>query len=136
MNTRVSTTRTPNQHRFVIFGAVLLAFLAALAYLLIAQHILAIGEYSQTEGPAGIIYAAAGCYLVGGLLILTRRRWLWLIGAVINALVILFFLQMYQHRPSILFSPGGIVTKAAQLFLEVLLVYLIFTFRSHSQSAK
>ena len=48
-------------------------------------------------------------------------------GAVINALVILFFFSMYQERPAVLLSPGGIVSKAAQILLEVGLIYLIVT---------
>jgi hypothetical protein len=63
--------------------------------------------------------------LIGGLLILLRRRWLWIIGAVINALVILFFVQLYQNRPVVFFSPGGLVSKAAQQLLETALLYLI-----------
>jgi hypothetical protein len=70
---------------------------------------------------------AAGSYLLGGLLILVHSRWLWIVGAVINALVILFFVMAYQNRPTVMFSPGGLATKAAQLLLEVSLLYLIIT---------
>ena len=66
-----------------------------------------------------IIYVAAGCYLVGGLLILLRNRWLLLFGAFINAMVILFFFSMYQARPEVMFSPGGLVSKLAQILLEI-----------------
>jgi hypothetical protein len=59
-------------------------------------------------------------------LVLARLRWLWIAGAVMNALVMLFFFLMYLERPSVLLSPGGIMTKAAQLLLEVSLIYLIF----------
>jgi hypothetical protein len=107
--------------------AVVLAFLVALAYLLIGYNMLAVGDLQTNERPATIIYVSAGSCLIGGLLILTRRRWLWILGAVINALVILFFFQMYQERPGVLFSPGGLVSKAAQLLLEVGLLYLIVT---------
>ncbi len=34
-----------------------------------------------------------------------------------NALVMLFFLRLYLNRPAVLFSPGGAVTKIAQLLL-------------------
>jgi len=84
-----------------------------------------VGDITAEEGPAGITYVAAGSYLVGGLLILLRRRWLWVMGAVINALVILFFFTRYQARPAVLLSPAGIVSKAAQILLEVGLIYLI-----------
>ena len=56
-----------------------------------------------------------------------RRRWLWISGAVINALVMLFFFRLYQDRPTVMFSRGGIVTKAPQLLLEATLIYLIVT---------
>ena len=46
---------------------------------------------------------------------------------MINALVILFFVMAYQNRPTVMFSPGGLATKAAQLLLEVSLLYLIIT---------
>jgi hypothetical protein len=77
------------------------------------------------EKPPAIIYVAAGCYLLGGLLILLRRRWLLIFGAGINALVILFFFRMYQDRPAVMFSPGGLVSKIAQILLEVTLLYII-----------
>lgn len=109
----------------VIWLDVALALAAAVAYLLIGWRILAVGDLAAADAPAAIIYAAAGCYALGGLLILARRRWLWSIGATINALVILFFIMAYQHRPEVLFSPGGLTTKAAQLLLEAGLLSLI-----------
>jgi len=112
--------------------AVALALLVALAYTLIAQGILPIGDLTHVEGPAGIIYTAAGCYLLGGLLILLRRRWLWIVGAIMNGLSILFFVRMYQDKPAVLFSPGGLVSKAAQLLLELILAYLIVTYSRRS----
>jgi hypothetical protein len=54
---------------------------------------------------------------------------LWIVGAVINALVILFFFLGYQDRPAVMFSAGGMASKAAELLLEVCLLYLIVTYR-------
>ncbi len=68
---------------------------------------------------------AAGCYLLTGLLILTCNRWLLLFEAFINAMIILFFFNLYQNRPAVIFSPGGLVSKNAQILLEVALVYAI-----------
>ncbi len=39
---------------------------------------------------------------------------------------------MYQGGPEVMFSPRGIVTKAAQLLLEVVLVFMIVTNGSRS----
>ena len=64
---------------------------------------------------------------ISALLILLRRRGLWIFGLVMNTLVLLFFFQMYQARPAVIFSPGGLATKAAQILLEVTLIGIIFT---------
>lgn len=105
--------------------AVGLALIAALSYLLIQLGVLAVGDLKPSEQPPVIVFMAAGCYVLGGLLILLRRRWLWIVGAIINALVILFFAMAYVHRPSVMFSAGGLTTKIAELLLEVCLLVLI-----------
>jgi hypothetical protein len=117
----------------VMWLAVVLALIAALSYMMIQLGMLGVGDLQPTEGPPAIVYVAAGSYLLGGLLILVRRRWLWIVGAVINALVILFFIMAYMHRPAVIFSPGGLATKAAQLLLEACLLYLIITVWHHSR---
>ena len=119
----------------VMWLAVALALVAAVSYLLIQLGILGVGDLKTAEGPAAIVYVAAGSYLLGALLILVRRRWLWIIGAVINALVILFFVMMYLNRPAVMFSPGGLTTKIAQLLLEVCLLALILAGWLHSRQA-
>jgi hypothetical protein len=83
------------------------------------------GEKAQ---PA-IVYAAAGCYLTGGLLILLRKRWLWIVGLIANTFVIAIFFLAYNQKPEIVFSFPGLVTKIAQILLEVGLIYLIATFQ-------
>lgn len=102
-----------------------LALAAALAYVLIGLGVLGVGDVARDAGPANITYVAAGCYFLGGLLILLRRRGLLIFGLAMNTLVLLFFFQMYQARPAVIFSPGGLMTKAAQLLLEVSLLYVI-----------
>jgi hypothetical protein len=119
---------------WVMWLAVALALFAALSYLLIQLSMLGVGDL-QTAGAPAIPLVAAGCYLIGGLLILVRRRWLWTAGAVINAFVILIFLMAYLNRPLVMFSAGGLATKIAQVLLEGCLLYLIVTDwrRAHHQ---
>ncbi len=109
----------------VLWLAVGLALLAACCYLLIQLGVLGVGDLPTSQQPATIVYVAAGSYLLGSLLILLRRRWLWITGAVINALVMVFFFMAYLGRPAVMFSPGGLATKGAQLLLEVCLLWLI-----------
>jgi hypothetical protein len=111
----------------VVWLVVGMALVTAVIYIMMDLNWLAVGDIGLDERPSGIIYVAAGSYLVGGLLILLRRRWLWVMVAVINALVMLFFFSMYQDRPAVLLSPGGIISKVAQILLEVGLIYLIVT---------
>ncbi|MGE5464083.1 MAG: hypothetical protein ACM3PS_12050 [Syntrophothermus sp.] len=122
MNT--SKPQNSNQTR-ILWIAVGLAILTALVYLLMAWNILGVGDLQMDERPAGIIYFAAGCYLVGGLLILLRNRWLLLFGAFINLMVVMFFFNLYQGRPAVIFSPGGLTSKITQILLEIALIYMI-----------
>jgi hypothetical protein len=110
----------------LMWTAVALAFFAAIFYILMEFNILSVGDLRADEKPAGIIYFAAGCYIFGGLFILLRKRGLLIFGAVINALVIFFFFAAYQNRPTVIFSAGGLVSKAVQILLEIALLYLIF----------
>ena len=103
-----------------------LALITALVYVLVGLGVLAVGDAASAEDGVNMAYVAAGCYFLGGLLIVLRRRGLWILGLVMNTLVMLFFFQMYQARPAVIFSPGGLATKIAQLLLEVTLIYLIF----------
>ena len=114
---------TPNHIRMT-WIAVGLAIFTALAYVLMALNLLGVGDLRMDERPAAIIYVAAGCYLLGGLLILFRNRWLLIFGAVVNAMVILFFFSLYQDRPAVMSSPGGLASKIAQILLEVTLIYI------------
>lgn len=120
-----ATQSTNNNSIRVIWIAVGLAIFTALAYVLIAFNILGVGDLQMDEKPATIIYVAAGCYVLGGLLIFLRNRWLLLFGVFINAMVILFFFKLYQGRPAVIFSPGGLVSKIAQILLEATLIYII-----------
>lgn len=120
----MNTVQSKNNIR-IMWTAVGLALFTALSYILMQFNVLGVGDLQVDEKPAGIIYVAAGCYLLGGLLILTRNRWLLLFGVFINAMVILFFYNMYQNRPAVMFSPGGLVSKIPQILLEVALLYVI-----------
>jgi hypothetical protein len=90
-----------------------------------AFNVLGVGDLQVGEKPVNVIFFAAGCYLLGGLLILVRNRWLLLFGAFINAMVVLFFFNLYRDRPAVMFSPGGLASKIAQLLLEAALIYVL-----------
>ena len=121
----MNTQQSSANHVRMMWIAVALALFTALSYILMAFNLLGVGDLKMDEKPDSIIFVAAGCYLLGGLLILLRNRGLLLFGAGINVLVILFFFNLYKDRPTVMFSPGGLVSKIAQILLEVALIYVI-----------
>ena len=54
-----------------------------------------------------------------------KNKWVRLSIGIINALIILVFIQMWYDAPEVLTSPAGLGTKIAQLLLEIGLIYLI-----------
>jgi len=111
---------------------VVLALISALFYFLLGAGVLTPGDLPAEEAPAAIPIIAGLGYAIGGLLILARKRWLWVVGAVINALAIAFFFAAHAGRPAVLFSTAGVATKVAQILLEVVLIALIVTTGRHT----
>ena len=113
--------------RFLV-ASFILAIVAAVFYFLLGTHVITV-PVTIEDAPHGIAYIAGGCYLLGGILILVRKRWLWIIGLVMNTLVIVFFFYRYSHQPEIMFSVPGLGTKIPQILLEIGLLYLIISYR-------
>ncbi len=118
-----------------LLGLLTLALLAALVYFLMGAGVLRPGDLQADEAPAGIAYFIGACYVVGGLLILARKRWLWVIGAVINAPAIVGFIAAYAARPEVLYCAPGLATKAPQILLEIGLIYLIVAYKQGKKEA-
>ena len=104
-----------------------LAFVAAAFYFLTGSGIIRPGNLDSGKG--FITFIIGGFYILGGFLILLRKRWLWLIGLVANSLAIIGFFSFYNQRPDVMFSAPGLGTKIPQIILEAVLVYLIFKYK-------
>ncbi|MDD5311462.1 MAG: hypothetical protein PHO26_00305 [Dehalococcoidia bacterium] len=115
-----------NKVIWLCFG---LAVAAAVVYLLSGSGVLSSNAPKVREYASAIPYIASACYLVGGLLILLKKRWLWIIGAVINALVIGIFYSFYMAQPAIMLSVPGLATKISEILLEAGLIYLILNYK-------
>lgn len=114
----------------------ILALVAAAFYILMGLNVISVPTLSTADAPAGIAYAAGACYTLGGLLILLKKRGLWIFGLVMNTLVIALFFMMYNQKPEIMLSLAGLGTKIPQLLLETGLVVLIFAGNKKFQYVK
>jgi hypothetical protein len=113
----------------VIWLCFALALVAAMVYLLSGLGVLSSGAQKVREYASVMPFIASACYLVGGLLILLKKRWLWIIGAVINVMVIGIFYSFYITQPNIMLSVPGLATKISQVLLEAGLIYLILNYK-------
>ena len=106
---------------WALWGAAALALVAAVAYFAIASPAVP-ADYKAPPRPVMLLASAA--YLVGGSLILLADRRLLLLGAVLNPLVLAAYVAaaVKGHAAVDRLSLSG---KAAQVALEVLLVWLI-----------
>jgi hypothetical protein len=118
-----------------MIACTVLAFTAALVYVLVGTKVVSIPRLGAEQAPAAIFFIAAGCYLVGGLLVLWRRRWLWTVGLAANTWVIAIFFLAYHQKPEMMVSAAGLATKIAQALLEAGLIYLVATGHSRPQPA-
>ena len=112
----------------IMIGCMVLAFIAAVFYILLAAGVITV-PLDGNGSHRAVIYVAAGCYILGGLLIMAQKRWLWIVGLVMNTLVMASFFIMYSKNPAVILSLPGLGTKIPQIILEVGLVYLIATYR-------
>jgi hypothetical protein len=113
----------------IMIGCAVLAFIAAVFYVLLGAGIITAGSLTGTSVTRTFIYVAGGCYILGGLLILAKKRWLWIVGLVMNTLIMVIFFVMYRNNPAVMLSLPGLGTKIPQIILDVGLVYIIATYR-------
>jgi hypothetical protein len=114
--------------KVIMIACMVLAFIAAVFYELLGAHIITAASLTGTPATQIIIFVAGGCYILGGLLILLKKRWLWIVGLVMNTLVLVVFFTMYSQNPAVIFSLPGLGTKIPQVLLEAGLIYLIITY--------
>src|SRR4030042_1734054 len=113
--------------RNIMLVCMMLAFIAALIYILMARGIMHAGDLVGGEGLPAYFYIVPGGYVLGGLLILLKKRWLWITGAVINGFGVTMFYIAYANQVGIMFSAAGLITKVTQIIMEIGLIYLIVT---------
>jgi hypothetical protein len=108
---------------------VILALVAALGYLLMGVGVITVPDKplndtsADNDAPPGFDWIMFGAYVAGGLLILFKKRWLFITGAVLNAIPIIGFYAIWASRTDVMFSAPGLLTKIPQILLEIGLIY-------------
>ena len=111
--------------RIVIWICSLAALAAAIVYILGGAGVLYAGDITDTdEAPPFIFFMAGAFYVIVGYILRLEKRWLRITLAVINALVMLIFFQMWAGRSDVLTSAAGIGTKIPQFLLEIGIICL------------
>jgi len=114
----------------IMLFCLVLALISALTYVLLILGILKAGEMMTPErGVPAYFYIVPAGYVIGGLLILLKKRWLWITGAIVNAIPIVVFYAAYAGKPDVMLSAAGLIAKTSQILLEIGLIYLIVTFK-------
>jgi len=109
----------------IMLVCLVLALISALIYVLLILGIMKVGDMIPDEGAPAYFYIIPAGYAIGGLLILLKKRWLWITGAALNSIPIVVFYIAYAERPDIMLSAPGLISKIAQVLLEIGLIYLI-----------
>jgi hypothetical protein len=115
----------------VIWVCLILALAAALGYFLMGAGVIQAGDpqlvdaSSGSDAPWGFDWITGGFYVVAGLALLLKKRWVIIALAVINIIPIAVFYFMWAGRPDVMWSAPGLITKIAQVLLEMGLIYLL-----------
>ena len=120
---------------------VILELVAVLGYLLMGVGVITVPDNplndtsSDNDAPPGFDWIMFGGYLAGGLLILLKKRWLLITGAVLNAIPIIGFYAMRASRTDVMLSAPGLMTKIPQILLEIGLIYWLVKSKPAAKTA-
>ena len=111
-----------------------LALVAASGYLLMGIGVIHAADLTLDDAPPGFTWIAGVFYVIAGLLMFLKKRWIYTAFSIINILVIAVFIFMWAGRTDVLFSLPGLMTKIPQILLEIGLIYLLLKSKSAARS--
>jgi hypothetical protein len=106
-----------------------MALVAAIGYILMNAGIIHPGNLqSDIELPMGYILGLV--YLIMGVLLLSRWRWIRIAEIIVLLITIVVFYASYADQPDVMWSAPGLITKIAQVLMLAGLVYLLWKTRT------
>jgi hypothetical protein len=124
----------------IIWICLIVALAAAIGYFLMGAGVIRAGDpnlvdaASGMDAPWGFDWIAGGFYVIAGLALLLRKRWMFIALAIINIIPLAVFYFMWADRPDIMWSAPGLITKIGQILLEIGLVFLLIKSRLGSSA--
>ena len=120
----------------IMYISLALAMIAALGYFLMGINAIHAADLTQEDAPPGFVWIACAFYVISGLLLLQKKRWMLIALSIINVFPIAVFYLMWADRTDVMSSAPGLITKIAQILLEAGLIYLIVKFRQETSAIK
>jgi hypothetical protein len=126
----------------IVWVCLVLALAAALGYFLMGAGVIQAGDpqltdaASGSDAPWGFDWITGGFYVIAGLAFLLKKRWITIALAVINIFPIAVFYFMWAGRPDVMWSAPGLITKIAQILLEMGLIYLLVSGKDGKNKVK
>ena len=123
--------------RNIMLVCLVLALISALGYILMITGVIEPGDLiSEGEDMSPTLWIIPAGYILGGILIFLKKRWLWITGAIINGFAIVVFYTTYSGQADVLWSAPGLITKISQILLEIGLIYLLVTAYKNKAATK
>jgi hypothetical protein len=110
--------------RMVFFLVLAMAIVAALTYVLLGAGVLTAGSLGADAMPS-FYYIIPAAYVIMGIFVLSRWRWIKILSAVVVVFTIGVFYTKYASQPDVMWSAPGLITKIAQIIMLAGLIYLI-----------
>jgi len=111
-------------YRLAAWGTFIMALIAAIAYILMGMGVLKAGNLTDDAMPS-FFYIIPTAYIIMGVCLFLRWRWVRIAEAVIVFFTIAVFYARYFDQPDVMWSAPGLITKLAQILMLAGLIYLL-----------
>ena len=112
-----------------------LALIAAIGYFLMGAGVIHAADLTLKDAPPAFAWIAGVFYLAAGTVLFLNKRWVPVALVIINVFPVLIFYVMWRSRWDVMFSAPGLITKIAQILLEIGLIFVLVNKKSGTKTA-
>ena len=111
-------------YRLAVWGSLTMALVSAVVYVLMGIGVMHSGNLTGDSMPS-FFFIIPLAYLLMGILLLSRWRWIRVVDAILVLFTIIVFYARYADQPDVMWSAPGLITKIAQVLMLAGLIYLL-----------